>query len=135
MSRRFLCLWGKMMSILIVNLWLTDFQIRLLASLEQSQSQSLVQLYVLQLLLTYHTFNSYLCYINSVLFVRVGGDSRVAGLMLATAMMGLFAIGPGAIAYLPVCVVGALIFLIGIDLVKEAVWDTLGKVSWAEYGT
>lgn len=32
-------------------------------------------------------------------------------------------------------VVGALIFVLGIDLVKEAVWDTRKRVSRAEYVT
>lgn len=81
------------------------------------------------------TVSNYLCYINSLLFARVGGDSRSAGVLLAVVTMGVFGIGPGVIAYLPVCVVGALIFLLGIDLLKEAVWDTWGKVSWVEYGT
>ncbi|PLW36718.1 hypothetical protein PCASD_08678 [Puccinia coronata f. sp. avenae] len=81
------------------------------------------------------TVSNYLCYVNSVLFARVGGDSRLAGSVLAVVMMGVFAIGPGVIAYLPICVVGALIFVLGIDLLKEALWDTWGKVSWVEYGT
>ncbi|WAQ84428.1 hypothetical protein PtA15_4A881 [Puccinia triticina] len=81
------------------------------------------------------TVSNYLCYVNSVLFARVGGDSRLAGAVLAIVMMGVFAVGPGVIAYLPICVVGALIYVLGIDLLKEAVWDTWGKVSWVEYGT
>lgn len=72
---------------------------------------------------------------NSVLFVRVGGDSRVASFMLACATFGIFLLGPWVIGYLPVCVVGALIFLLGIDLVKEAVWDTFGRVNRFEYLT
>ena len=32
-------------------------------------------------------------------------------------------------------VVGALIFVLGIDLVKEALWDTRHRVSWMEYIT
>lgn len=31
--------------------------------------------------------------------------------------------------------VGALIFVLGIDLVKEALWDTRKRVSWSEYLT
>ncbi len=31
--------------------------------------------------------------------------------------------------------VGALIFVLGIDLVKEALWDTRQRVSWSEYLT
>jgi SulP family sulfate permease len=91
--------------------------------------------FVVQYRLLTHHATSYLCYVNSVLFARVGGDSRLAGSVLAVVMMGVFAIGPGVIAYLPICVVGALIFVLGIDLLKEALWDTWGKVSWVEYGT
>ena len=32
-------------------------------------------------------------------------------------------------------VVGALIFVLGIDLVKEALWDTRHRSSWSEYLT
>lgn len=31
--------------------------------------------------------------------------------------------------------VGSLIFVLGIDLVKEALWDTRRRVSWSEYLT
>ena len=31
--------------------------------------------------------------------------------------------------------VGALIFVLGIDLVKEALWDTRGRISKSEYLT
>jgi SulP family sulfate permease len=78
---------------------------------------------------------NYLCYVNSVLFYRVGGGSRLSGLMLAGATFVVFLSGPGAIGYLPICVVGALIFVLGIDLTKEAVWDTIGRVNSGEYVT
>jgi SulP family sulfate permease len=78
---------------------------------------------------------NYLCYVNSVLFYRVGGGSRLSGLMLAGATFCVFLSGPGAIGYLPICVVGALIFVLGIDLTKEAVWDTIGRVNSGEYVT
>jgi SulP family sulfate permease len=32
-------------------------------------------------------------------------------------------------------VVGALIYVLGIDLVKEALWDTRHRASWSEYIT
>lgn len=32
-------------------------------------------------------------------------------------------------------VVGALIFVLGYDLAKEALWDTRGRVSKSEYAT
>lgn len=31
--------------------------------------------------------------------------------------------------------VGALIFVLGIDLVKEALWDSRHRASWSEYLT
>jgi hypothetical protein len=34
-----------------------------------------------------------------------------------------------------VCVVGALIFVLGIDLVTEAIWDTRNRVNRMEYIT
>jgi len=43
--------------------------------------------------------------------------------------------GPAMIGFIPVCVVGALIFLLGIELLEEAVWDTFGKLSRLEYLT
>lgn len=53
---------------------------------------------------------NYLCYVNSVLFYRVGGGSRLSGIMLAGATFCVLLSGPGAIGYLPICVVGSLIF-------------------------
>lgn len=78
---------------------------------------------------------NYLCYVNSVLFYRVGGGSRLSGLMLAAGTFIIFLSGPGAIGYLPIMVVGSLIFVLGIDLTKEAVWDTIGRVNAWEYFT
>ncbi|KAM0793249.1 hypothetical protein ACM66B_000711 [Microbotryomycetes sp. NB124-2] len=81
------------------------------------------------------TVPNYLCYVNSVLFYRVGGTTRVSGFLLAAANFGVLVAGPGIISYLPVCVVGALIYILAIDLVKEAVWDTYGRVARFEYIT
>ncbi|PWN92982.1 hypothetical protein FA10DRAFT_298427 [Acaromyces ingoldii] len=78
---------------------------------------------------------NYLCYVNSVLFYRVGGGSRLSGLMLAAGTFAILLAGPGAIGYLPIYVVGALIFVLGLDLTKEAVWDTIGRVNGWEYFT
>ncbi|KZT66913.1 hypothetical protein DAEQUDRAFT_674125 [Daedalea quercina L-15889] len=81
------------------------------------------------------TVPNYLVYVNTLLFYRVGGTTRVSGFMLAAATVVLLVIGTGPIAYIPVMVVGALIFVLGIDLVKEALWDTRHRVSWMEYIT
>lgn len=85
--------------------------------------------------------------------LQVGGTTRVSGFLLALSSFGVLIAGPGVIGYLPVCVVGALIFILGLDLVKEvstaclrsavlwltslpqAVWDTYGRVNRFEYIT
>ncbi|KAJ7117895.1 sulfate transporter family-domain-containing protein [Mycena crocata] len=81
------------------------------------------------------TVPNYLVYVNTLLFYRVGGGTRVAGFLLAVATTALLLIGTGPIAYIPVMVVGALIFVLGIDLCKEALWDTRHRVSRSEYIT
>jgi SulP family sulfate permease len=74
-------------------------------------------------------------YTNSVLFIKSGGDSRVAGMMLAAATAIVLFIGPWIVGYIPVMVVGALIFHLGIELMKEALLDTWGIVNHLEYIT
>lgn len=81
------------------------------------------------------TVPNYLCYVNSVMFYRVGGGSRLSGIMLAAGTAIVLLIGPGPIGYLPIMVVGALIFVLGIDLVREALWDTWSRVNRLEYIT
>lgn len=78
---------------------------------------------------------NYLCFSNTLLFYRVGGGSRLSGLMLAAVTGVILVMGPGLINYLNVSTVGALIFLLGIDLCKEALWDTIGTVNAWEYLT
>ncbi len=78
---------------------------------------------------------NYLVYTNSLLFMRCGGDSRLAGVMLAIGTFGIMVIGPVLIGYIPIMLVGALIFLLGIDLMREALVDTWGKLSRLEYLT
>ncbi|KAI8606230.1 sulfate transporter family-domain-containing protein [Dissophora ornata] len=81
------------------------------------------------------TVQNYLVYTNSLLFIKSGGDSRVAGVMLAIASLVIFLVGPWIVGYIPVMVVGSLIFHLGLDLVKEAMWDTWGLVHPLEYLT
>ncbi|KAI0739439.1 sulfate transporter family-domain-containing protein [Daedaleopsis nitida] len=81
------------------------------------------------------TVPNYLVYVNTLLFYRVGGDTRLSGFVLAGTTTVLLLVGTGPIAFIPVMVVGALIFVLGIDLVKEALWDTRHRVSRTEYIT
>ncbi|KAF7416286.1 hypothetical protein PC9H_002551 [Pleurotus ostreatus] len=81
------------------------------------------------------TVPNYLVYVNTLLFYRVGGSTRIAGFLLAVATAALLFIGTGPIAFIPVMVVGALILVLGLDLVKEAVWDARHRASRNEYIT
>ncbi|ORY87148.1 sulfate transporter family-domain-containing protein [Protomyces lactucae-debilis] len=81
------------------------------------------------------SIQNYLVYTNSILFIRCGGDSRVAGVMLSIGTAAIMFIGPTLVGKIPIMVVGALIFLLGMDLLKEALIDTIGKVHLFEYLT
>ncbi|KAJ1728352.1 hypothetical protein LPJ61_004079 [Coemansia biformis] len=81
------------------------------------------------------TLQNYLVYSNSVLFIRSGGGSNLAGMMLCVATLAIFLSGPAIIGYIPTMVVGALIFHLGLELLKEALVDTVGVVNRIEYAT
>src|ERR1700761_8756210 len=67
------------------------------------------------------------------MFIKNGGNSRLAGYLLAIATLATWMAGPESIGYIPKMIVGTLIYLLGIDLVKEALWDTFGRIHKLEY--
>lgn len=81
------------------------------------------------------SIQNYLVYVNSEMFIHNGGNSRLAGILLAAATFGVLIAGPAMIGYVPVMVVGALIYYLGIALLEEAIWDTWGKMNRLEYLT
>lgn len=81
------------------------------------------------------SIQNYLVYTNSLLFIDSGGNSRLAGTLLAAATGGILFMGPVVIGFIPIMVVGALIFLLGIELIEEALVDTWGRVHRFEYTT
>ena len=81
------------------------------------------------------SIQNYLVYTNSVLFMRSGGDRRIAGVMLAIGTGGIMLVGPVLIGFIPVMVVGSLIFYLGLDLLREALLATWGRVHTLEYAT
>ncbi|KAI9337871.1 sulfate transporter family-domain-containing protein [Zopfochytrium polystomum] len=79
---------------------------------------------------------SYLVYSNSLLFIRSGGNSHIAGFMLAVATFAIMIAGGSVIGFVPTLVVGSLIFHLAFDLMKESIWDTWGSgISGWEYST
>ncbi|KAF2862764.1 hypothetical protein K470DRAFT_242747 [Piedraia hortae CBS 480.64] len=81
------------------------------------------------------SIQNYLVFVNSALFMETGGNSRAAGVLLAAATAGLWVAGPRVIGFVPVMVVGTLIYYLGIDLAVEALVGTYGKLDNLEYGT
>jgi SulP family sulfate permease len=78
---------------------------------------------------------NYLVFANSRLFIQNGGNSRWAGILLAIATTGVWIAGPAMIGYIPIMVVGTLIFMLGIEMIQEALWDTFGKLHRLEWLT
>lgn len=81
------------------------------------------------------SIQNYLVYANTVFFMRSGGDSRLAGYMLAALTFGIMMIGPTLIGFIPVMMVGTLIFDLGFELLLEAVWLPRKKLKLAEFLT
>ncbi|KAG0654151.1 hypothetical protein C6P45_003502 [Maudiozyma exigua] len=81
------------------------------------------------------SIQNYLVYTNSVLFIRAGADSAIAGYILICLTICVMVIGPVIISYIPVCIVASLIFLLGYELLIEAIWDTWDKLTVFEYIT
>lgn len=81
------------------------------------------------------SIQNYLVYANTVFFIRSGGDSRLAGFMLAILTVGMMMIGPSIIGFIPVMMVATLIFDLGFELLLEAVWLPRKKLKLAEYLT
>ena len=67
---------------------------------------------------------NYMVYSNSLLYIRSGGDSTTSGVLLILLTLVLWIKGSFVIQYVPSVVVGSLIFHLGIDLLKESVYDT-----------
>ncbi|KAK3725144.1 hypothetical protein LTR37_000655 [Vermiconidia calcicola] len=81
------------------------------------------------------SIQNYLVFVNSVLFIECGADNRLAGYLLAAATFALWIVGPVVIGYVPVMVVGTLIYMLGIDLAQEALVATYGRLHRLEYCT
>lgn len=79
------------------------------------------------------SIQNYLVFVNSAMFMQNGGDSRLAGYMLAAATFGLWVAGPVVIGFVPVMVVGTLIYQLGMDLAMDALIQTRGKLDRLEY--
>jgi SulP family sulfate permease len=81
------------------------------------------------------SIQNYLVYTNSVIFMRSGGKTRLAGITLAVATFGILCLGPGMIGYIPVMMVGILILVLGFELMQESLWDTRKKLKKTEWFT
>lgn len=81
------------------------------------------------------SIQNYLVYTNSVLFIRTGGNSRLAGILLAVFTIGIMVVGPVIIGFIPRMMVGVLIFILGFELLLEALLLPWKKLKRLEYWT
>ncbi|KAL2258393.1 hypothetical protein VTK26DRAFT_8319 [Humicola hyalothermophila] len=81
------------------------------------------------------SIQNYLVYSNSIFFMRSGGNSRLAGILLAVFTFFVMMIGPSLIGFIPVMMVGVLIFVLGFELLSEAVWVPRKNLKALEYLT
>lgn len=78
---------------------------------------------------------NYLVYANSQFFIKSGGNNRLAGYLLALFTFIIMIIGPVLIGFIPVMMVGTLIFVLGFELLLDALWDPRKRLNWLEYIT
>ncbi|KAJ3208908.1 hypothetical protein HDU82_001762 [Entophlyctis luteolus] len=79
---------------------------------------------------------NYLVYSNTLLVMRCGGDTRMAGALITIGSVILWIVGGDVIKFVPTIVVGCLIFHLGIDLLLESLVETLHMpISRLEYVT
>jgi len=81
------------------------------------------------------SIQNYLVYSNSLLFIRAGAVGRLSGIMLAFFTIMIMVVGGPIIGFIPVMMVGCLIFILGIDLLEEAVLAPIKKLTLLEYLT
>ncbi|KAK4111977.1 hypothetical protein N656DRAFT_710560 [Canariomyces notabilis] len=81
------------------------------------------------------SIQNYLVYANSLFFMRSGGNSRLAGIELAILTFLVMTVGPSLVGFIPVMMVGVLIFDLGFELLLEAVWQPRKKLKLLEYMT
>jgi SulP family sulfate permease len=81
------------------------------------------------------SIQNYLVYSNSLFFMRSGGNTRLAGFLLALFTFLVMIVGPSLIGYIPVMMVGVLIFDLGFELLLEAIWQPRKKLKPLEYFT
>ncbi|GAP86129.1 putative sulfate transporter family protein [Rosellinia necatrix] len=81
------------------------------------------------------SIQNYLVFANTIFFMRSGGDSRLAGFLLAALTFVVMTIGPKTIGFIPVMMVGTLIFVLGFELLLDALVTPRRKLKLVEYLT
>ncbi|KAI1434583.1 sulfate transporter family-domain-containing protein [Xylaria sp. CBS 124048] len=81
------------------------------------------------------SIQNYLVFSNTIFFMRSGGGSRLAGFLLAALTFVVMTIGPATIGFIPVMMVGTLIFVLGFELLSDALVTPRRKLKLVEYLT
>ncbi len=78
---------------------------------------------------------NYLCYSNSLLYFKCNGGGKLSGYLMCAATAAFFFAGPSIVYYIPRVMPGCLLLHIGVDLTREALWDSLGAFDAIEYAS
>ncbi|KAI1811784.1 sulfate transporter family protein [Poronia punctata] len=81
------------------------------------------------------SIQNYLVFANTIFFMRSGGDSRLGGFLLAALTFVVMTIGPATIGFIPVMMVGTLIYVLGFELLLDALVTPRRKLKLVEYLT
>ncbi|KAK5628026.1 hypothetical protein RRF57_003742 [Xylaria bambusicola] len=81
------------------------------------------------------SIQNYLVFANTIFFMRSGGDSRLAGFLLAALTFVVMTMGSAIIGFIPVMMVGTLIFVLGFELLLDALVSPRKKLKLVEYLT
>ena len=74
-------------------------------------------------------------YCNSALYYKCGGRDRWAGFLIAGVIIGFVVAGTSPVTYVPRCVAALMMLHLGVDLMKEALWDPRHVLTKVEYAT
>ena len=69
------------------------------------------------------------------MIIRSGADSRLAGYLVAALTFLVMMVGPHIVGFIPIMMVGTLIFDLGFELLLEAIWIPRKKLKPMEYMT
>lgn len=76
---------------------------------------------------------NYLCYSNSVIYMKAHGDGKASSIGIVLSTCAIFVFGPTMASLVPRCMAGTLLLHLGIDLFLEGVYESYDEYDRLEY--